>query len=219
VSLAADGSLHGLAGVAPDTQRDMAAALRDGTLPATRLTAPLAGRAGRLMGEEGVAHFAPVAPVGTAVTSATPLFRWTPLPSATAYRVRIVDAALEPVMESELLAATSWRPATALPRERVLLWQVEAETPDGTRTTPAPPAPEARLLVLDEATVARLTTAVADADGSALAAVVIYVEAGALDDAADALARLAGMNPRSPVVARLQQALAARRPGTAVSPS
>jgi hypothetical protein len=49
--------------------------------------------------------------------------------------------------------------------------------------------------------------------------VVIYVEAGALDDAADALARLAGMNPRSPVVARLQQALAARRPGTAVSPS
>ena len=92
--------------------------------------------------------FVPVGPRATAVSSATPAFRWTALAGATAYRVRVVDERLTTVAVSEPITTLTWRPEAPLPSRRVLSWQVEATTPDGARTTPEPPLAEARFTVL-----------------------------------------------------------------------
>jgi hypothetical protein len=203
----------GLDTAADDVRAAIAASLRDGRLPLSAAASGLRARAGVLMSDErGRAAFAAIAPRATAVATATPTFRWTPLAGATAYRVRIVDAALAPVAYGEAVTTTTWRPTSPLPRGRVLLWQVEAETPDGTRTTPVPPEAEARLLVLPAAEAERAAAALTALD-SDLAAAVVAARAGLYDDAEAALARLGRANPGSPEVAALRAELAARRRG------
>jgi hypothetical protein len=156
--------------------------------------------------------FRPVGPVATAVLASRPTLRWTAQPGATSYRVRIVDDRLQPIAASAATTALSWRPASPLPAGRVLSWQVEAQTPDGVRTTPAPPLPEARFAVVAPADAARLEAALRAAT-SDLAAVVIAAEAGLYDEADAALQRLAQDNPGSPIVDALRTDLAARRQG------
>jgi hypothetical protein len=204
IGLRADGTLLGLERLSAGRRTQVATALQKGSLPVSPIGALVAGRTGILMSEDpGLAHFVVVSPVATATTDARPTFRWHGLAGARRYRVRIVDDALAPVAESGVLTAVSWRPASALPRGRVLLWQVEAETADGTRTTPAPPLPEARFFVLTAADAARVRDAIAAAGGSDLVAAIVAAEAGLYDEADAALARLAAANPTSDRVRQL----------------
>jgi hypothetical protein len=104
--------------------------------------------------------FSPTAPVGTAVIEARPQFSWTAptgaMTGATRYSVTVFDERFREVTKSGSLKTTTWTPRQNLPRGRVLAWQVTAVTRDGTAISPAPPQPEARFVVLDAATVARL---------------------------------------------------------------
>jgi hypothetical protein len=213
VGLRTDGSLAGLDAVPEDLRGAVADSLRAGRLPASPPAAALAGRTGVLMdGARARGTFSVVGPLATAVATDRPTFRWRALAGATAYRVRVVDDTLATVAEGPPTTATTWQPRAALPRGRVLSWQVEAETPAGRRTTPAPPQPEARLLVLPAADADRATAALAAAP-SDLAAAVIAAQAGLYDEADAALARLAAANPESATVATLRRELAARRGG------
>ena len=100
--------------------------------------------------------FSPTAPVGTAVTEARPQFSWTPRAGATRYTIIVFDERFREVAKSGSLKTTTWIPKQPLPRGRVLAWQVTAVIGKETAITPAPPHPEARFMVLDNATVARL---------------------------------------------------------------
>lgn len=213
IGLTPDNRLVGVDGLAPDLAGHLAVALRDGRLPASALGARVASPDGALMSPEAVARaFRPTAPVATAVLTPRPLLRWTARPGARSYRVRIVDEQLRTIAESPRLSAFTWRPASPLPTGRVLVWQVEADTPDGPQTTPAPPLPEARFVVLAAADAARVEAAMRAAT-SDLAAAAIAAAAGLYDDAEAALARLAQDNPEASIVAALRRDLAGRRHG------
>ncbi len=152
-----------------------------------------------------------VKPLATAVRTARPTFEWTAIPGASSYRVRIANASLDPVAESPALKTTNWTPETPLPAGRVLMWQVEAQTPRGPIVAPAPPAPEARILVLRSQDAEALRRELNAAKNSDLAAAVALARFGILDEADAALARLADANSNADAIARLRQQLSDRR--------
>jgi hypothetical protein len=154
--------------------------------------------------------FRVVQPVATFVRTDRPTFRWTPAAGATAYRVGVYGDRLDPVAESGPVEAVEWTPETALPRGRVLLWQVETETSDGRRLAPTPPDPQARFEILPEATAAALDSELGAAAGSHLARAVVLARAGLVDDAREALEALRRENPGAAIVGRL---LASLEPG------
>ncbi len=213
VGLTADGRLFGADGVPPDVAARLVAMLRDRRLPPSHLRASVASGAGVLMtADRAVTAFRPQNPVATAVLTPRPMLYWTALPGARGYRVRIVDDRLQPIAESPTLTALAWRPRTPLPAGRVLSWQVEADTPEGLRTTPAPPLPEARFVVLPPEEAARAEAALR-AMPSDLAAVVIAAEAGLYQEAEVALMILHEGNSSSRVIEALQRDLEVRRRG------
>jgi hypothetical protein len=134
VSLLANGAISGLDGIDASARSAVARALASGRLDMTPQVDTLAGSAGvlRAPGDVGTAPaLRVVRPLATVVRSARPTFEWTPLPGASSYRVRVADSALNHVAESPILTTTAWTPETALPSGRVLMWQVEAQTPQG----------------------------------------------------------------------------------------
>jgi hypothetical protein len=214
VGLTSDGTLAGFDGFGGDLRSRLAETLQQGRLPASPRAADTIARAGELMSTDVRATgFVPVSPRATAVSSATPAFRWTALKGATTYRVRIVDERLATVAISEPMTTLTWRPEAPLPSRRVLSWQVEATTPAGGRTTPEPPLAEARFLVLAPTERARVSEALATAGGSDLASAVVYAEAGLYDDAERALSRVLDANPASPIPIALKADLLRRRFG------
>ena len=216
VGLTSDGTLAGFTGFGNDLQSRLTETLRQGRLPASSRAAQTVARAGELMSSDVRATpFVPVGPRATAVSSATPAFRWTALAGATTYRVRVVDDRLTTVAVSDPITTLTWRPEAPLPSRRVLTWQVEATTPDGARTTPEPPLAEARFTVLTPSERARVSEALATAGGSDLASAVVYAEAGLYDDADAALTRVQRANPESSMAAALKADLSMRRFGRA----
>jgi anti-sigma factor RsiW len=214
VSLLASGEIRGLDGLEASNRSAVARALASGRLEMTEQVDALAGSASTLRssGDAGTAlALRVITPVATAVRTARPAFEWTAVPGATAYRVRIADASLDPVMESPMLTTTTWTPASALPSGRVLMWQVEAQTPQGLVVAPAPPAAEARILVLRDTDAQTLARALEAANGSDLAAAVTLARFGVLDEADAALARLATANRDVDAIARLRRQLSDRR--------
>lgn len=105
---------------------------------------------------DNAAAFGPTTPVGTAVIEARPQFSWTPSAGATRYSVSVFDERFREVAKSGPLKTTTWTPRRDLPRGRVLGWRITAVSRDQTAISPAPPQPDARFVVLDAATVARL---------------------------------------------------------------
>ena len=214
VGLTNDGTLAGFTGFGGDLQSRLTETLQQGRLPASSRAAQTVARAGELMSiDVRATPFVPVGPRATAVSSATPAFRWTALAGATTYRVRVVDDRLSTVAVSDPITTLTWRPEAPLPSRRVLTWQVEATTPDGARTTPEPPLAEARFTVLTPSERAQVSEALATAGGSDLASAVVYAEAGLYDDADAALTRLHRANPESPMAAALKADLSLRRFG------
>ena len=140
-----------------DEQGRVARALATGRMEMPANIAVLRGHTGTLLGAgDSAAAFAPTAPVGTAVIEARPQFTWTARAGATRYSITVFDERFREVAKSGSLKTTTWTPRQDLPRGRVLEWQVTAITRNETSISPAPPQPEARFVVLDAATVARL---------------------------------------------------------------
>lgn len=208
--LSADGTLDGLAGVAPDLRAAAAEALR-GALPPPDLRALRAGRS-VLMGEGGSAPaFGPEAPVGLRVSTPRPTFRWTRHPDATAYEVKVFDRDFNLQASSGPVAGAEWQPTRPLPAGRVLLWQVTARTGHGRLSAPAAPQPEARFEVADGTLLGKVAERRRGAPSSHLVAALAFLEAGLLDDAQAELEALAAQNPGAAPVTALPDRLAKLR--------
>jgi hypothetical protein len=210
VSLRADGSVTGVA-VPPALLPFVADAMRSGRLqvPATRADLAVS-RVTPMGASDDEASFGPLSPLSTLVRSDRPTLRFAPHPGARGYVVSIYDLDLEPVASSPVLRATEWTVDRALPRGRTYLWQVEARTPAGRVTAPAPPAAEARFHVGSADEAARVEAAVGS--GSHLAAGVALAQAGFVEEAAEHFERLAALNPGSTEAKKLLELSRASRP-------
>jgi hypothetical protein len=175
----------------PREQQLLAEALSKGAAPLAPFDREVRLSAGTLLRAEPVAGgpFVPRSPVGTAVTSPRPRFAWTEAPEVTSYTVSVFDDRFNEVASSGPITITSWSPARDLPRDRVLSWQVVAETPSGRLSAPAPPLPEARFLILPDERALAIAEARQRLTDEPLALGLVLSEAGLYADARAVLTR------------------------------
>ena len=207
IAVDAAGALHGIALDAATSSR-IAAALQNPKLAPPAALAALIPGSGELRGETAPRDFAVVAPVGTATLDARPRFMWRGT-SNSGYRVSVVDESGGHWGGGT--NATEWTPPADFPRGRAYTWQVSTMI-DGHRVfTPAPPQPEARFRVVDEATVAAIEAA--RRQNATLVAALLSYDAGAITEARRDFERIAADNPASPIPRQLIESCdrAARR--------
>jgi hypothetical protein len=184
----------------------------DGIVAAGRITVPAAVAAlnrpaGTLLGTSSVpATLSPVMPLGTAVRSTRPSFTWTDA-GADAYTVAIFDERFTEVARSPRIAGTSWTPAADLQRGGSYLWQVTAHRAAGDLTAPQPPNPEARFVVIDAATAARIDALEGRASSDPLAFGILLADAGLVIDARAQLERAARVPATADAARRLLDSL------------
>ncbi|MBL8143263.1 MAG: hypothetical protein JNM38_19255 [Acidobacteria bacterium] len=171
-----------------------------GALPLPSAFGRVQSRAGRLMGGGGhdTARPTPVAPRSTYVRDGRPVFTWEAIPEATAYRVVVVDEALDVVAESGELREARWTPTASLPRGRVLTWQVTATSAAGSVTAPQPPASEARFQVISPSAADTLVADLARCGDSRLARAFVLARSGLVADAVLLFEDIAAQNPDDP---------------------
>jgi hypothetical protein len=212
VTLDEDGGLAGLPALSPADEASIRAALETGRLEAPRFLAGLVAQPGTLLGgDSGADSFTLVEPTGTAVETDRPTLRWGRLEGASSYTVAVFDARLDPVATSPALTGTEWTVPKDLERGQDYSWQVTARKGGREVTAPAPPAPEARFRVLDEALAGEVRRARQLYAGSHLVLGLIHARAGLLPEAERELHALADVNPGSPVARTLLQQVQALR--------
>lgn len=133
----------------------------------------------------------PIGPTGTAVLSATPEFSWRALTGATSYSVAVYDERFTEVVRSEQVTTTAWTPSKPLPRGASLAWQVTAHTPAGDVLAPTPPQPEARFVVVPDATATTIASQRSRLADRPLELGVLLASAGLFTDAERQLTRAA----------------------------
>jgi hypothetical protein len=152
-------------------------------------------------------EFKLLAPVGVAIETDRPTFRWSRLEGAMSYRVTVYDSHLLRIAASDALNTTEWQATTALPRGETCIWQVRT-IKDGSEVVAPPPAgPRARFKVLEQSRVDEIVRAKKDHSNSHLVMGVVYGEAGMRDEARREFAELVKANPQSAVARKLLQSV------------
>ena len=215
------GTLAGLERLAPRIQERVSAALKVGKLEQPPALAQLASEPSTLLGEssDGL-PFRLLGPLGQILRTQQPTFRWRALDGAESYKVIVTDADLNQVAASEPLTTTEWRATRPLPPGGVYSWQVAA-TKDGAEViSPVMPAPQAKFMILDSATMRMLQQAERAYSDSHLTRGVLYAEAGLLEESEQELRLLVRDNPRADIAQKLLrsvQSLRAQRTSTGKS--
>lgn len=199
IALNSRGRLEGIAGLSAEQTKSLRGVFEGAALLPSVYLSAIQPPQGTLMGSQTPASFRLTAPVGTAVRSSNPEFRWTSRGPNTTYIVTLKNLTSGQIISSPSLHALTWTPAKPLPRGSVYAWQVAALLDGQEEVAPAPPSPQARLLVLDATTAARLENL---PPSHALRA-ALYAEAGVMDEADAEAKALAEENPGSPVAAGL----------------
>jgi hypothetical protein len=170
--------------------------------PAAVLT-QLASPPGQLLGSPTAPSRSMLsAPLGTAVVSDQPAFRWRPAAIGT-YVVSVYDAHYHKVAESPVIRLAEWKADRALPRGQIYTWQLRAWSKLGEIRAPVPPEPEARFEVLSQSEADQLEKARREHPDSHLLLGILYAQAGALDDSERELTALLAANPHSDVAKNL----------------
>lgn len=169
-------------------------------LPAT-LTA-LHGRNYELRGSSSTGP--KLEPAGVVVETARPAFQWTAPNNARS--VVTIFAGEDEVARSGELSAHTWTPKSDLPRGVLYTWQVELNAGDDIVIVPSPPAPPARFLVLDAATLAALDEARRAHGDDPLLLGLLYARAGLVSDARETLVRVHASED-APVAQRIMNQL------------
>lgn len=205
IGLGPDGALVGL-DLSSEFSDKLTRVLTGGSIDLPPAAKGLAAQRGVLMGEgEGVA-FSLQSPVGKAIESNRPTFRWERFNDAESYEVDIFDESFNKVASSGKISSPTWT-AAPLPRGKVFQWQVTA-TKDGVETrSPVRPAPDARFLVISSDAAAAIKRARAIQPRSNLLLGIAYAEAGMIEEARAELNALARKNRKSPVPQRLLRSL------------
>ena len=212
VTLDKQGRLTGLTSLSQTYEQLLKSALTEQRVKASPLLAELSGRQSVIMGpgaeREG---FSLKGPVGTAIESDRPTFRWSPLSGAVSYTVTVYNVTSREAIASSSVSQTEWTPPHALERGNIYAWEVTA-TRDGKEfTVPKPPAPQARFSVLPQATVEELDRAKRMYPGSHLIPGLLYAQAGLRDAAEREFAALAAANPDSLTAQKLLRSVKAHK--------
>src|SRR5215207_9796784 len=203
---------NGLASLSPTDRRAVERALQTQRVEAPALLASVSGGAETLRGGGGQGVSFPVlSPVGTAVITDRPTFRWRPLSGASSYVVSVYDRNFRKVAASAPQAGTEWTVAQPLTRGQVYSWHVSASREGQEVTSPEQPAPEAKFVVLDGAKAEELSRAGQVYQGSHLTMGTLYARAGLLDEAERELQTALRENPGSKVALKLLLSVQALR--------
>lgn len=198
VTIDSRGRVQGLELLSAEDRRAVGSALLNRRIERPAALAGLEAKTGTLMGAPGgAATFDLKGPVGKVVRTDAPTFRWQPLEGAAHYTVNVYDSDFNKVASAGSLTGTEWTPAQGLARGRIYTWQVTAVKDGQEITSPAPPAPEAKFRILDEAERRRLERAERQYAGSHLTLGVLYARAGLLDEAEQEFQALVEANPDS----------------------
>jgi hypothetical protein len=203
-----DGRLEGFGHLSTDLAARVREALRTGHLPRPPGLDRLRVEDRPLMSREtDRATFRVTRPIGTFVRSDRTVFQWLPVATESGYHVSVYDEHLNLVAESPMLDTSRWTPRVSLPRDVLLLWQVEATTPTGRVLAPSPPDPQARFQILSDGETRALQSRLDTAGDSHLARAVILAEAGVIDEARAEVQALKAQNPDARVIDELLASL------------
>jgi hypothetical protein len=212
ITMAMDGSLTGLDFLNRANRDEVKAALTGQRVKIPTEIASLVSGTGTLMGADGdQASYGLLQPLGTAVRSDRPAFRWREVPGAGNYEVNIYRAGFNEVATSGPLNKTAWTPNAPLERGQVYTWQVVAVIDDKQVVLPPPAAPRAKFKILDQSAFAELERVQRAASNSHLAMGVIYARNGLLDESRREFQALVAANPTSEVAKKLLRAVTSGR--------
>jgi predicted anti-sigma-YlaC factor YlaD len=212
VNIDSGGRVSGLASLNPTDRRAVERALQTQRIEAPALLASVSGGAETLRGGGGQGVSFPVlGPVGTAVITDRPTFRWRALSGASSYVVSVFDRDFRKVAASAPQADTEWTVALPLARGQVYSWHVSASWEGREVTSPEQPAPEAKFVVLDGAKAEELSRAGQVYKDSHLTMGTLYARAGLLDEAERELQSALRENPGSKVARKLLLSVQALR--------
>jgi hypothetical protein len=212
VILDRQGNLTGLKSLSSPYQEAVKTALTRQKVEPPPFLAKLTERSGTLLSGSGEGiSFAIYSPVGTAVGTDRPTFRWQALSGAENYIVTIYDSNYSKVETSEPLSGTEWNLPRPLVRGGIYIWKVTA-LKDGKKViSPQPPAPEARFKVLEKTRADELEQARQAYSNSHLLLGTLYGQAGLLDDSEREFQLLLDANPGLPVAQKLLRNVRALR--------
>ena len=212
LSLDQNGKISGISTDSPQYIQMAKDALTKQTIETPVLLAKLIGKEGTLLGEaKNGRPFNLIAPVGTVLSEDRPNFRWEPLTDATSYRVHVYDRDFNEVAASEALKGINWTPSNQLRPGSTYNWIVTAQLGGKEVSSPTPPAPEARFIVLDSDQNAQLNQAKQDLAQSHLLLGLTYAKLGLLDDSVAEFEKLVLENPDSPIAHKLLDRVKSRR--------
>ena len=152
-------------------------------------------------------------PFGVILAEARPAFRWQALAGTEHYVVTISDQAANyrEVAVSPEIKGTSWISQQALPRNRLLTWQVTAVSATGEKNSaPAPEAAEAKFRLLSSAQLNELKRGQQSYGQQRLPLALLYARLGLVREAKREMQGLAQANPQVPVFKKLLGELRAK---------
>ena len=206
------GRVAGLESLSRTERQAVERALKTEQVEAPALLASLGVGAETLRGGGGRGVSFPVlSPVGTAVNTDRPTFRWQALSGAGSYVVSVYDRNFRKVAASAPQAGTEWTMTSPLVRGQVYSWHVSASVEGREVTSPEQPAPEAKFVVLDEAKAEELSRARRAYKDSHLTLGTLYARAGLLDEAEGEFRSALRANPGSRVARKLLTSVQALR--------
>lgn len=145
----------------------------------------------------------PLSPVLTAVRSVRPTLRWTGVPNAEGYVVRVADRSDRIVWEGDVGTQTQVTlPPGALKRGRVYFWQVEAFVEGQSLLSPI-----VGFWVIGEKDLSKVQAAERKYRSSVLVLASIYSAYGLYEEALAQIEQLKAMNPDNPFVKAMLQNL------------
>ena len=145
--------------------------------------------------------FTLIGPLGGAIETDLPVFKWTALGGARSYEVLVFDEAFREVVRSGPLTGVEWKAAEPLRRGANYSWRVAAKTEKITVSAPTIGAPAVKFRVLAGPEKAELEVYRREMPLSHLAMAVIYLGYGMVDEAEAEARALLAANPNPDSVA------------------
>ena len=197
------GKLTGLSDVPDEDRQAVKNVLLTAAIKKPDVLTDLKGREGVLRGNSAGETIKLLYPGNTVIVEDRPMFKWSPLKDASAYRVRVGDSNFHGAAKSEDLGSTTteWRPSTPLKRGMVYTWIVTA-VKDGVEISVASFEPEMKFKILDSERVTELDH-LKTSSRSHLALGVFYAREGMIAEAEREFEVLVQENPRSVVALKL----------------
>jgi len=202
IALRRNGEIRGLEEM-PQSLRELTrSALVTGrplVLPQLKLSSERPALMGASSGEES---FNLIGPLGTAVTSDRPEFKWHQMAGASVYQITLKDSSTNQ-QETAATGENRWTPSHPLVSGRLYYWQVKTEKEGREIVSPLPSQPTARFWVLSPKQQEHLEQLKRRYRDSHLVLGVAYANAGLVDEAIREFRILGVQNPGSEAVRRI----------------